>query len=200
VALALGQQQVRNSRELFQGHLPFLGTYWESYLKYQTLPKYCLNLSAGPRHNEDDFGHDLTDVPLEVNVVHIAFAHSGSQACFIDAELNACEPYICGMFLYGIAGNHEKDFEELKKDIVTLQNRGQLVTLAFGGESYGNPHGITDRVSADSLVKEMVYAVNTLGLDGVEIVNTDGCGPMGFQYGDKQCDAEATQQLHIVEK
>jgi len=203
LALALlsvsASQEVRNSRAFLQGGTPFLGSYWESYLRYQTRPESCLDLTAYvPPEHADDFGYSIVNAPTEVNVVYIAFGESYGGHCSV-GTVGACEPYVCGIHLYSIAGIHDDEFEELKSDIAAIQARGQMVMLAYGGEEYGNigkegqSHGYGD---LGFLVREMSDAVKALGLDGVEIVNEEGCGSYYFTTS---CGAQSTYQLYFID-
>jgi len=183
-------QNARNSREFLQGNLPFLGSYWESYLRYQTRPEECLDLTAyNPPEHADDFGYSIANTPREVSVIYIAFGHTTARAC----ERSTCEPYICGLHLYGIAGIEEDKFEELKEDIASLQSAGHSVLLAYGGEEYGNIDGFYNTYDLSALAGSMVDAVNSLGLDGVEIVNEIGCGSWFAT-----CGSQTSAQLQII--
>jgi len=183
----------RNSRDLLQGNLPFLGTYWESYLQYQTPEVSCLDLSAVfiPPEQEDDYGYNLASIPDEVKVVYIAFGDSRSREC----SYSACDAYVCGLHLYGAGGLHEDLFNQLKEDIAYLQSKGHIVLLAYGGEEYGNVAG-TMRYVAEA----MLDAVFDLGLDGVEIVNTDGCGPGSLDEDMLLCKSQVSDQLLLLEE
>jgi len=192
-AIVVSADETSNSRNLLQGSLPFLGSYWESYLKFQTRPHDCLDLSAHiPSNHSTDFGYEITTVPDEVNVVYIAFGQSKSDACVRDP----CEPYICGLHLYGVADIHCNLFEELKDDIATLRARGHTVLLAYGGEEYGNIDGVIYDLDIMHLAEEMINAIEALVLDGVEIVNEKGCGNRQVW---KDCDYQTAHQLYLIQ-
>jgi len=177
-------QNGRNSREFLQGNLPFVGSYWESYLKYQTRPDDCLDIST-PRPPDDSpyFGYILAETPPEVQVVYIAFGNTQPRGCY-----EHCEPYVCGLHLYGVAGVDEAEYDDFKKDIAALQAKGHTVLLAYGGEEYGNVIG-----DVGALKNDMVAAVNDLGLDGVEIVFEEGCG-----FWHESCGQTPLHVLHLI--
>jgi len=192
-AIVASAEETRNSRNFLQGRLPFLGSYWESYLKFQTRPEDCLDLSAhDPVDQSTDFGYEITTVPTEVNVIYIAFGQSQANACRRDA----CEPYVCGLHIYGVAGIDSSLFEELKDDIATLRARGHTVLLAYGGEEYGNINDVFYSDDIENLANEMISAIDTLGLDGVEIVNDEGCGPIQPW---QECDYQTAHQLYLIQ-
>jgi len=195
-------EEIRNSREFLQGKFPFLGTYWESYLTYQTRPETCLDLTTyDPPEHADDFGYNIANAPSEVQVVYIAFGHTKAEECK-RGDLEACEPYVCGLHLYGIAGINDDVYSNLKRDIATMKSRGQVVKLAYGGDEYGNigPFNPSFNIYTsyfNNLIDQMVHAVNDLGLDGVEIVNQEGCGASYFV---ESCAAQIGYQLHFIER
>jgi len=187
----------RNSRDLLQGSLPYLETYWESYLQYTTRPDSCLDLSSYEPPTDSDFGIRITDVPDEVNVVNIAFGDARWNDCHrYDGIYAVCEPYICGLHLYGVAGIGLDQYEQLVSDIATLQGQGKIVKLAYGGEEYGNLFGGEYARNLDIIIDSMVNAVDALGLDGVDIVNEEG-GGADYWLG---ADAQTGQQLYFLRR
>jgi len=185
----------KNSRDLLQGRSPFLEVYWESYLQFITKPENCLDLSSKEPPNSSDFGFRISDVPDEVDVVNIAFGDLRVNDChYREGVFTVCEPYICGLHLYGVAGVGQEDFEQLRDDIAILHGRGKLVKLAYGGEEYGNLFGGEHTIGIDAMVDNIVNAVNDLGLDGVDIANEQGGGSV-YWFG---ADAEVGQQLYFL--
>jgi len=190
VSLSLGQ---RNSRNFLQGKMPFLETYWESYMTFKNRPESCLNLSIG---TTDDYGTDLKDIPDEVNIVRIAFGDSnaGYHCTFFNGPQAPCEPYVCGIHLYDVGGVDRDRFTQLKDDISELQSRGKLVLLSYGGEEHGNIRSEKFVRYLDALVNEMVEAVIKLGLDGIDIANEIGGGTDQWEHGDEQ----TAHQLYVL--
>jgi len=159
-------------------------------MQYQTDEEACLDISSISYSPEqaDDFAFNLSSIPEEVKVVYIAFAKG--LECYY-----ACSPYVCGLHLYGAGGLHDDLFNQLKDDIASLQSNGKIVLLAYGGEEYGNVAG-----NMIYLAEAMLDAVLDLGLDGVEIVNTDGCGPFSWYEHMNLCKIQVSDQLLLLEE
>jgi len=189
---ALGQ---RNSRNLLHAIIPYVGTYWESYLAYPTRPDSCLNLSDYI-DAYDDFGINILDAPEEVGIVKIAFADiQAGYNCFAHfGPQDVCEPYICGLHLYGIAGIHDSKLKKLQDDISELQSQNKIVLLSYGGEEYGNIESGVYARFLDATVLEMVSAIEKLGLDGIDIANYGGGGEDFWMHGDYQTG----HQLYLI--
>jgi len=196
--LALGSAQTqRNSRDLLQGRLPYLETFWESYLQFTTRPESCADLSTFDPPHFEDFGIRILDTPDEVDVVNIAFGDPLAGDCYDQDGIYAvCEPYVCGLHIYGVAGIGDTDYDQLKEDIATLQRNGKLVKLALGGEEYGNLWGGELASSLDQMANILAYTVNDLGLDGIDLVNEEGGTPSEWLG----TDAEVGQQLHFIKR
>jgi chitinase len=190
-SVALGQ----TSRDLLQGSLPALETYWESFTAFPTRPESCLDLSSYEDSNPSDYGINLQDIPDEVKIVNIAFADALNN-CDPRTTIGVCEPYVCGLHLYGINGINEDDFLQLKDDIAQLQARGKLVKLAYGGQEYGNVDSKGDSRQLINLVSAMVRAVDLLGLDGIDLANEEGGGYDLWLHG----AAQTGHHLYLIRK
>ncbi len=58
------------------------------------------------------------------------------HSCYYNS---GCQPFVCGLHLFGLNGMDDERIQDLRDDIGLLQAQGALVKMAFGGEEWGNP-------------------------------------------------------------
>ncbi len=143
---------------------PLLETYWESYLAFPYNYSTCYNPEDAADIDPTNYGIDLATWPTDkVNIVNIAFAKADDERYILTSGFrfekvglfflrcryvgNGCQPFICGLHLFGSEGlGGEERLAKLKEDIAALKAKGTIVKLAFGGEEWGNTVGKQHKV------------------------------------------------------
>ena len=165
--------------------------YWESYNEFPNDLEACrLKEGTGVEPVSPDFVASL-ETAGKLDVVTIAFADLDLERC---ERGFGCRQFVCGLNLF--QGLDDLRFEAFKAKIKALQGQGTKVKLAFGGETFGNirvPFGITN--VADRMVEVVVDAVQALGVDGIDLVQKEGCGSRNLR-----CMDSTAVHLYLVEE
>lgn len=100
---------------------------------------------------------------------------------------------MCGLKLYESVD--ENLFAGLISAIKEVQDEGKLVKLSFGGAKFGNLKVFTKTTTvAARIVDLIVRSAKLLGVDGVDLVQAQGCGRRNLR-----CDDQTAIHLRILE-
>jgi len=178
----------------------YVETYWES----QTVSPYdyasCPNFKSNIVDNST-YGFDLTDVTVTsqdemfqgADIINIGYAYADENSCLDKAV--SCEPFICGLHYFANAPGGTERFEALQASVTAMQKKGAVVKLAFGGDEWGNTMFNTKTVTTvEKVVGDMIEAAILLGVDGIDLVQSEGVNTVNFEAG-----AESSVQLYLLD-
>merc|ERR1712223_1084803 len=200
--------KVITPKNIFKEQTPILEGYLYTDLLFPNSRDTCLGKKFSSSEIESSFekkfaitnhfnatlDYLLPLITPHLDVVTIAFADLDIERCFRTLTGgDPCRQFVCGLNMFEQLD--DEIFQSFKHFIKKLQLQNILVKIAFGGEEFGNirvPYGITD--IADRIVEHILNVVDILGVDGVDLVQKNGCGTRNFR-----CDDATSKQLYILE-
>ena len=174
-----------------------IGVYWKSFLEFQPLMGETCYQGKGYRKKPNFY--DFLSLSEDFDTITIAFADQDVERCHRKSLFCPYNQIVCGIDIYDDQEGL-KLFKDLKDAISLVRGKGTKVILAFGGQEFGNlrweykltyinrlnravehlvifirvPFGTTRM--ADRVVEHVLTSAEKLVLDGVDLVQAEGCG------------------------